>query len=76
MASVSVVPAGNLGEPRRSKHHACPHCQSDQIYRQRARGIIERHVVRAFRFYPFWCAGCDRRFYLRAEKSRWAERVS
>lgn len=72
MASLSVVPADGVDKIKRSVHHSCPHCHSDEIYRQRARGILERHVVRAFRFFPFWCAACDRRFYLRADKKHWA----
>jgi hypothetical protein len=44
----------------------CPHCRSKDIHRCRVRGIIERHVVRAFHFFPHWCADCDRRFYLRS----------
>ena len=43
----------------------CTHCGSDEIYRQRPRGLIERHVCKVFHFAPFWCAGCDKRFYLR-----------
>jgi hypothetical protein len=52
--------------PRR----ACPFCRSSEIYRCRARGIIERHVVRTFQFFPHWCADCDRRFYIRLQPSK------
>jgi hypothetical protein len=51
-----------------ARKRACTHCGSDEIYRQRPRGLIERHVARAFQFLPYWCASCDRRCYLRLAK--------
>ena len=39
-----------------------------EIYRQRPRGIVERHVYRVFNYAPYWCADCDSRFYLRVLK--------
>jgi hypothetical protein len=48
----------------------CPYCEDQKVYRQRARGIIERYLIRAFRFVPYWCAGCDRRFYVRLHRPR------
>ena len=66
MATLPLSPSGGaLGAFNRRKR-ICTHCGSDEIYRQRPRGIIERHVVRAFHFAPYWCASCDRRCYLRA----------
>jgi len=71
MATVPISPATN-GLRASHKKRACTHCGSDEIYRQRPRGLIERHVVRAFHFAPYWCAACDRRCYLRltARESR------
>ena len=34
-----------------ARKRACTHCGSDEIYRQRPRGLIERHVARA-------CSNC------------------
>jgi hypothetical protein len=75
MATLPISPADPLGashsKPKKSPaRHICPHCSGEEVYRQRARGIIERHVVRAIRFFPFWCASCDRRFYLHEASSR------
>lgn len=64
MASLPISSASN-GLRAFHKKRACTHCGSAEVYRQRARGIIERHVVRAFHFAPYWCAACDRRCYLR-----------
>jgi predicted RNA-binding Zn-ribbon protein involved in translation (DUF1610 family) len=64
MATLPVTP---LEYPHSHHHHRvrrlCPHCGSREVHRSRARGIIERHIVRAFRFYPHRCESCDRRFY-------------
>jgi len=48
---------------------ACVHCGSEEIYRRHPRGLIERHLRRVSHLTPYWCAGCDRHFYLRAHKS-------
>jgi hypothetical protein len=63
MATVPVSAAPSRNALARKR--ACTHCGSDEIYRQRPRGLIERHVARAFQFEPYWCASCDRRCYLR-----------
>jgi hypothetical protein len=71
MATIPILPTGHPGRSdateshKSSRRRLCPHCSSDEIYRQRARGIIERHFARAIHFFPFWCAACDRRFYVR-----------
>jgi hypothetical protein len=62
------VPSTSWNAYRKPKR-SCSHCGSEEIYRQRPRGIIERHVARAFKFFPYWCAGCDRRCYLRSSHS-------
>jgi hypothetical protein len=59
------VPSSSWNAHHKSKR-SCSHCGSEEIYRQRPRGIIERHVARAFNFFPYWCADCDRRCYLRS----------
>jgi hypothetical protein len=69
MATMPVPSSHRLNAfqaPRRS----CTHCGSEEIHRQRPRGIIERHVARAFHFFPYWCADCDRRCYLRYRPSQ------
>jgi predicted RNA-binding Zn-ribbon protein involved in translation (DUF1610 family) len=58
----STTPTVSL---KKFRKQICPHCGRKDIHRCRSRGVIERHVVRAFSFYPHWCADCDRRFYLR-----------
>jgi hypothetical protein len=57
-----------VGSPKRTAR-ICMYCGSDELYRQRPRGIIEQHIFRAFNFAPFWCAACDKRFYLRVATS-------
>jgi DNA-directed RNA polymerase subunit RPC12/RpoP len=67
MATFSASPVNGSGlVPRPSR--ICTYCGSDEIYRQRPRGLIERHVFKAFHFTPYWCAACDKRFYLRPVK--------
>jgi len=64
MSTVPLSPP-NYSHTRPARpRRACPHCGSSEIYRSHARGIVERHIVRAFRFYPHRCAECDRRFYV------------
>jgi hypothetical protein len=67
MATIHVSPSASRNMFTNRKR-ACTHCGSDEIYRQRPRGLIERHVARAFQFEPYWCASCDRRCYLRLAK--------
>lgn len=67
MATMPVSPSTGLNAFKRHKRF-CTHCGSDEIYRQRPRGLIERHVARAFQFVPYWCAACDRRCYLRLSR--------
>lgn len=69
MATLPVSPSGTLKAFPRPKR-SCTHCGSVELYRQRPRGIIERHVARTFNFYPYWCADCDRRCYLRSREHR------
>jgi hypothetical protein len=65
MATMPIPSATPSMSANQFRRRICPHCGGKDIHRCRARGIIERHVVRAFRFFPHWCADCDRRFYLR-----------
>jgi hypothetical protein len=67
MATLAVTPSGQSNDLR--KVRTCAHCGSEEIYRQRPRGLMERHVFKVFHFAPFWCAGCDRHFYLRMRKA-------
>jgi hypothetical protein len=67
MATVPILPPRmpfNPAKPPRSRQ-TCRHCGSGEIVRQRARGIIERHLMQSLHFFPFWCVTCDRRSYLR-----------
>jgi hypothetical protein len=48
----------------------CTQCGSEEIFRQRPLGLIERHLLRALRFVPYWCATCNTRSYLRVRRSR------
>jgi DNA-directed RNA polymerase subunit RPC12/RpoP len=68
MASLPVTPASDT-EYLRTPTHICTYCGSDEIYRQRPRGLIERHIFKVLHFLPYWCAGCDKRFYIRSRKS-------
>lgn len=65
MSTLPITPSSSLNTFHRPKR-SCTHCGSEEIYRQRPRGMIERHVARAFHFFPYWCAGCDRKCYLRS----------
>ena len=69
---IAAISAGP--HPVRALHLACSRCGSDEIYRQRPRGLIERHIFRAFQFAPFWCAACDVRFYVRIKGAAPKER--
>jgi DNA-directed RNA polymerase subunit RPC12/RpoP len=68
MATVPISTSRNLNTLQNRQLRSCAHCGSFEIYRQRPRGIIERHVYGAFRYAPYWCADCDSRFYLRVSK--------
>ena len=65
MATLPISPSSNGLNTFNKRRRSCSHCGSEDVYRQRPRGIIERHVARAFHFAPYWCAACDRRCYLR-----------
>jgi hypothetical protein len=67
MATIPMSVPGALGSSRKTGR-TCIYCGSDELYRQRPRGIIEQHIFRAFDFVPYWCAACDRRFYLRLRR--------
>lgn len=64
MATPPLLPSSHSRRRPDSSHPACPHCGSREIHRSHAHGIIERHIVRAFRFYPYRCELCERRFYI------------
>ncbi|MGB2668552.1 MAG: hypothetical protein WAK48_31490 [Candidatus Acidiferrum sp.] len=64
MVTLPISPSSGLNNLHKLTR-ACTHCGSNEIYRQRPRGLVERHVYKAFHFAPYWCAGCDKRFYLR-----------
>ncbi len=68
MATLPFSPLNGFGAFRRLGP-SCTFCGSGEIYPQRPRGLIERHVFRTFHFAPFWCVVCDRRFYLRVRGS-------
>jgi hypothetical protein len=70
MAAMPLASTGRFGGSRPSEQQTCPHCRSSDIFRQRARGIIERHVVRAFHFFPFRSATCYKRFYLHSDEGQ------
>jgi GH25 family lysozyme M1 (1,4-beta-N-acetylmuramidase) len=74
MATMPLPPPTPTVSLKKFREQICPHCGSKDIHRYRARDIIERHVVRAFSFYPHWCADYDRRFCLRLLS--WVFRVS
>ena len=65
MATVPVSRANYRRVPSKTHRRSCPFCGGQEIHRSRARGIIERHIVRTFRFYPHRCESCDRRFYVK-----------
>lgn len=41
----------------------CPHCHSEQIYRSRRRGVIERRILTMVFMRPFRCNQCAFRFF-------------
>ena len=69
MASAPFSPASCSRSSAGHSPRACPHCGSRDICRSRVRGVIERHIVRALRFYPHRCESCDRRFYVQLSSS-------
>jgi hypothetical protein len=44
----------------------CPKCHYEGIERSKRRGFFEKKVKSLFGFYPWRCAGCNSRFFLRA----------
>lgn len=48
MATMPIPSASPSMSAKQFRRQICPHCGSKDIHRCRARGIIERHVVRAF----------------------------
>jgi DNA-directed RNA polymerase subunit RPC12/RpoP len=68
MATLPVRPAAEFTGVRKLGG-ICTHCGSEEIFRQRPLGLIERHLLRALRFVPYWCATCNTRFYLRVRTS-------
>jgi DNA-directed RNA polymerase subunit RPC12/RpoP len=68
MATLPISPANRLDASKKPSR-ACSYCGSDELYRQRPRGLIERHVFRAFHVAPYWCAACDRRSYQRVRNT-------
>lgn len=64
MATLSFPASGGLNNAPKTRR-TCTHCGSDEIFRQRAQGIIECHLLSALGFVPYWCAACDTYFYLR-----------
>jgi len=70
MATLPISTPGDVNAFHSRQHlRTCAHCGSCEVYRQRPRGIIERHVYRVFNYAPYWCADCDNRFYLRILKN-------
>jgi len=68
MATLPISTPRDFKTVQNRQLRSCAHCGSEEIYRQRPRGLIERHVFRVFNFAPYWCADCDSRFYLRISK--------
>ena len=51
MATIPMSVTGALGSSTKAER-TCIYCCSDELYRQRPRGIIEQHIFRAFDFVP------------------------
>lgn len=51
MATIPMSVPGGLGSSKKVER-TCIYCGSDELYRQRPRGIIEQHIFRAFDFVP------------------------
>lgn len=64
MATLPLSSSGHSQSMPSRFRRSCPHCGSREVHRSRARGIIERHILQAFRFHPYRCESCDSRFYL------------
>jgi GH25 family lysozyme M1 (1,4-beta-N-acetylmuramidase) len=65
MATMPLPSATPTVSLKKFRKQICPHCGSKGIHRCRLANVIERQVVRAFSFYPHWCADYCRRFHLR-----------
>jgi hypothetical protein len=47
----------------------CPICRSQKVLFSKFQGILEHTIFRFLSIYPFWCNGCDSRFYLFSKSS-------
>jgi hypothetical protein len=56
MAAMPIPSTRTSMTAKQFRRRNCPHCGSKDIHPCRVRGVIERHVVRALRFFPHWCA--------------------
>ena len=65
MATISIQTAERQQSAASRVRQTCPHCGSRNIHRSHSKGIIERHVMRVFRYYPHRCEVCGVRFYAR-----------
>jgi ribosomal protein L33 len=74
MIAIPISQTATVAPARRARI-SCSHCGSGDIYRTQPRGLIERHIHRAFHFVPFWCEACDRRFYVHMKASRAKEKA-
>jgi hypothetical protein len=43
----------------------CPRCQYYGVERSKRRGFLEKRIMSLFGYYPWRCAGCSNRFFLR-----------
>jgi DNA-directed RNA polymerase subunit RPC12/RpoP len=72
--AIPISQPASITTLRRSRI-SCSHCGSRDIYRTQPRGLIERHIHHVFHFAPFWCAACDRRFYVHMKSSNAKEKA-
>jgi len=59
-----------MHEPSVRHSRICPFCSGADLYICHPRGMIERHLFRVLRLFPYWCAACDRQFYARTPAPR------
>jgi len=43
----------------------CPKCNYEGIERSKRRGFAEKWIYSFFGYYPWRCAGCNSRFFIR-----------
>jgi len=58
------------GEGKASSAGVCPACGSDALRRNAREGFLENRILNLFGYYPWECADCRKKTYLRLRYKR------